>query len=340
MIKLFLKRILVSNKKLLLAFSFLIKLKNSKSYFKHINGHKTFNQFVYSSKKLPFFPISLIIDNNMYGIEYIVRRYSKINNFLMYYIEHGIFFGNHIQSDQLNYFSKKYLVPSSIRSDFLKACNNNIKVVAIGPYIHYANIINLKYLRTKKGKTLLFFPDHTTASILIQQNIKKNIDLINRIKKDYQITNVIISLFYLDLDNSHIKKYKEMGYNIFCAGSKWDYNFMDRLKSVISISDLTISNSVGTHIGYCIYLNKPHTIVNTSYKKKYNYSHKLINNVINSELNTTRAIQTNEIHKYFFREDKSIYLEINKEQYNICSKYWGFEFIRSETEMFDILNEK
>ena len=61
---------------------------------------------------------------------------------------------------------------------------------------------------------------------------------------------------------------------VVTAGYIMDPLFLSRLKSIIQLSDLTMSNNVGTHLGYCIYLNKPHWIVrqkigNTSHNQKH-----------------------------------------------------------------------
>lgn len=46
------------------------------------------------------------------------------------------------------------------------------------------------------------------------------------------------------------------------AGHQLDINFLNRLKTIILLSDYTCSNSIGTHTGYCVYLGKPHLVIN------------------------------------------------------------------------------
>ena len=48
-----------------------------------------------------------------------------------------------------------------------------------------------------------------------------------------------------------------------CAGHAYDPHFLDRLRTLIELSDITLSNNLGTHIGYCVSLGKPHWIIPT-----------------------------------------------------------------------------
>ena len=48
-------------------------------------------------------------------------------------------------------------------------------------------------------------------------------------------------------------------YNV-SAGHRWNNKFMNKLRYLIDNARNTLSFNVGTHVGYCISLNKPHSI--------------------------------------------------------------------------------
>ena len=62
------------------------------------------------------------------------------------------------------------------------------------------------------------------------------------------------------------KHFEEAGFECVCCGHLFDLLFLQRLRSLIEIADATISNGVGSHIGYCVYLNKPHFLVPNEFK--------------------------------------------------------------------------
>jgi regulator of replication initiation timing len=91
-----------------------------------------------------------------------------------------------------------------------------------------------------------------------------------------------------------------------------------------------MSNSVGTHVGYCVYYNKPHYIYIQDLKQvSSNIDYQL---EVDIEKEKQRIDEKTEIANAF----SNISEKVNEEQYHICNKYWGFSKVKSKKEMSDI----
>lgn len=48
---------------------------------------------------------------------------------------------------------------------------------------------------------------------------------------------------------------------VVSCGNRYSEKFLCRQKAIILASDISASNNLGTHLGYCIYLGKPHILL-------------------------------------------------------------------------------
>ncbi|RGZ30770.1 hypothetical protein DW991_22365, partial [Bacteroides thetaiotaomicron] len=231
----------------------------------------------------------------------------------------------------------------------------------IGPYIAYARPLldsnELKSLKKTLGKTLLVFPSHSidkmttqfdntdftlkktlgkTLLVFPSHSIDKmttqfdNTDFtkeILRIKKNNDFKTVIISMYWKDIcEKAELcRAYEDLGFKIVCSGHKNDINFLSRQKSIIELSDITMSNEVGTHIGYCIFLEKPHYL----YSQEISYKESLAE-VIKAENINNDLMQSQLKDKFIVGKAFSSYSEeINEEQKKIVDYYWGTSNIKN-----------
>lgn len=332
------KNFIVSHRSLLIIIRNLIRLRSSINQDDLKIPDSDISDYSDHSKKLKYNPNSQIFDNNLYGTEAVLKKYLGKKTVFDCYIEHGLFFGPHIQLDQKRYYTKKVITFGETRLQHLKRELPEKKAIPIGPYIHYAELTELPFIRLKKGKKLLFFPDHSTTTLSIEQNIVKNIELLNNLKVKYGLDQIVLCLYYLDIDAEKIKLYQEAGFDLFTSGSKWDSSFLNRLKSIIHSCDLTLSTAVGTHVGYCIYLNKPHTIIKLDEPKTFNANHSLAKIVDTIENDSKRLKEVKEIEDEFQAEgNEKLFTCITKSQYEICNKYWGFNYIKDKEELTNIV---
>lgn len=263
--------------------------------------------------------------NDWYGHATVFKKflgYPK-KSILKSVIEHGVFLCSEVTKADINPVLPSYITYSDYRIRYLKRYKKN--VYNIGPFIHYANhyLSRDKLKREKKrlGKNLLFFPSHSAPGLTY---LKDNIKLCKKIQKLGKNFNTIrICLYWSDILQNIQDVYKSFGFECVTAGHVLDPNFLPRLKSIIYSSTFTASNDAGTHVGYCVYLNKAHFI---DYQKPKLTGAK---NLINLTQKYWKAKPYNEVLKCFSK------LENNptRKQKSIIDKYWGTGNVKTKKEL-------
>lgn len=318
----------------------LINFNNNSKRKLNNKTNKLFDWHLYKYKIKPYF-FHPIIDNNFYGIGTSLNLYSglKKNNLIKYYIEHGYFFGSYIAEDSKKYWCKSVITFSDRRANYLKTYNFK-KIYQIGPYIHYADKYSspsdFKKYKTELGKMLLVFPMHSSTGTYLDFDVNLFFDFIDKTKKGYD--SVVISVFWTDLNNEKfINECLSRKYKIFSAGNRYDQFFLCRLKDVINLSDMTISNGVGTHLIYSVYLKKPHYI----FKQKID--EKSMNNKGDLELsiysNNEYEIRKKEMNELELLFGTSFEEKLTPKQYDYCESNFGFNKIKTPKELFKIVYE-
>lgn len=330
----------LSNKIILQILNYFLRLKNKKKYFFETEKRSRLcilDSYEEISKNLPYYPFDLIPDNNLYGISTVIKNYLNYNpkKNLNIHFEHGIYFGSYISKTTIYSYAKKIITISDNRVSILKNKTNKT-CHSIGPYILYAksHIDNkkLQEYKNKLGKVLLVFPSHSIDNLSANYNYDFFIKKIESIKSCYD--SVLVCLYYVDVKNKYlVNLYKSYGYKIVCAGHKYDYNFLSRLKSIILLSDFTISNNIGTHTSYCIAMGKEHRIYNqiVIYEGS-NFNEKNLRN--NEELNTY-FIEKSEIEKVLTLPSN---IQECKNNISLLENYFGItSFIKSREELLKII---
>jgi hypothetical protein len=205
--------------------------------------------------KIPHVPLKLINQSHItFGIKSVIKKkYGKLIKWDTE-IEHGITIGK----DRVNYsyYAKNVITMSNARATLL---SENHHATAIGPYIAYAENIypNRRLVKSKEalGKVLLAFPSHSTPTEAVSFNELSFVENINKIKQNYD--TIIVCLYWVDFMRDSGSYYIEKGFRVVCAGHRYDPFFLSRLRTIITLADHCMTNNVGTHIGYCVYLNKP-----------------------------------------------------------------------------------
>ena len=238
-------------------------------------------------------------------------------------IEHGCFFTPRIYGD----VNGSVAAMGSYRKDVLRKAYPETPIFMLGPYIHYATSYydNEKLARLKKkfSKTLMIFPQHTietatNAKYDMQEFIR---GIITKVAPDFN--TVAACLYWKDFDTELYDILRANGIEIMSAGYRWDYNFIRRLKTIIALADVAISNSIGTHLGYCAFYGKPFKYIDSNIK----ISEKGI-----PPLNENERREINTLGNAFSKE-----LTI-QEQRDACEPYWGFGEIKSKEEIKEISN--
>jgi len=236
-------------------------------------------------------------------------------------IEHGVYFGRNVLEDECLYpeISTIYTY-SPYREEVLKEHFGSAfdkRIIAVGPYIiHAANHLNEKQRAEIKklwGKTLLVFPSHSSPEGSTQFDYTAWIEEI--LRRSVGFDTIVISLFWLDIYNGNYEQYLDKGFVITCCGHRMDPNFLSRQKDLISLADMSMSNDIGTHIGYCISMGVPHYFFHQDVKFEAN----------NDSDRDSDIISANRKREY--RELFGLFSEFNDvitaEQEKAVKYYWG-----------------
>lgn len=333
-----LRRLAIGNKSVLTMVNAFYNLKNRRKFSQLINVNEKRSIFDYSTlaQAIPYAPSDLVIDNNLYGLSYTLKQYAGIDvtRSLDATIEHGVFFGNLVRQDDRIYPVKSIVTYGHRRVAHLQQGAINKEIIPIGPYIHYASSLfsveDFMELKKRLGKVLLVFPSHAIIGISTGYNLKNFIAEIERVRKEFD--TVLISLYWLDALNTQlVSMYEEHGYTVVTSGHRFDLNFLSRQRSIIELADYTMSNSSGTHVGYCIHLNKPHYIFRQ--KIDYLYQNKSAEkHIISSRTNDNELSRQKELEEVcsFFDVDLRT---ITPEHKAVVEEFWGTSFIKTPEEL-------
>ena len=301
----------------------ILLLTRKKKYLEEISHRASLSIFDYEhlAAELPFCPLERIADSNFYGHALSLKEYANVEK-QNFYIEHGLYFDQYISAHTYWKAIKGVITINAERELLLKEKVGK-PAYAIGPYIYYAEpLLNMKEMneiKCKYGKILLFFPSHSCVELASSYDVYGLVDRIKQFSEKNGFDTVFCNLFYHDiLHNNYKNVYEKAGFKIVTSGHRFDYNFIRRLKSLILISDYTIGNSVGTHIGYSILLDRPHYII------------------LDDQYTSTNSLQYKRIAEPFLEAHD----EITKKQKDITSYYWGFDCIKSRDELRHILETK
>lgn len=296
------------------------RILNGKNYFKVIKEREKLSifQYVELSAPIPYYPIEFIRDSNFYGQSNAIRTYAGVHK-LGFAIEHGLYYDDYIPIASFYRTIRKIITFSTYRKKIIQTKLNK-PVLPIGPYIHYAqSYLNEKEMAEIKeiyGKILLFFPSHSSCEGKQTYDIFKTIAKLKELRLKGEFQSVFVNMYYFDiLHTDYAQYYLDAGFIIVTAGHQLDTNFLSRLKSIIALSDYTVSNSVGTHLGYCIWMHKPHYIIDDSI------------------INGTDLKDYKKIGSLFLTYSE----KIQPEQYAVVSEYWGFESVKTPEILKGIL---
>lgn len=290
-------------------------------YKKIINGKQKFycKEFYYG--------------NTFYGHSEIIKEYAGYKGRINACIEHGVYFGNTVlQEEAVNSGMNGLLTFGDKRLEHLNGVAK-VPVVAVGPYIYYTEPMlsedKIKQIKRKNGKTLLVFPTHSIDRVETEFDFDSFGKEIQRVVEMQKIDHVMVCLFYKDINIGRDEYYLKRGYQIVCSGYRCDPMFLRRLKTFILLSDYTMSNNIGTNIGYCISLDKPH----------YTYKQKLSYNAY-TRMDMENVMQGNMLDQEM-QEVRDAFSDVTEEitplQRKVCDKYWGTKYIKSKKDMYKIL---
>ncbi|MCF0061297.1 hypothetical protein MUK70_18815 [Dyadobacter chenwenxiniae] len=293
------------------------------------------------SAPLPYHPEFYFDDCNYYGILFQLLKYANIDindsRFPRHeiYLEHGIVIGNLVREDSV-ILARKTLTYSNYRAQFILEKTGKTPSL-IGPYIHYVEGLldqeALSKVKKSLGRVLLVFPSHSIGAVAAEYDKKQFCLEIEKRKAGYD--TVLVCIYWKDTLNGDHEYYQKMGYKLTTAGHRDDLYFLDRLKSIILLADMVMSNSTGTHIGYSLFFNKPNYIFrqDVSLIAKSKSGDNLLKSHYQPEVTSTKSRDNQLLYDTF-----NIFSgEITSEQHNLANYIWGFDCIKTPEELKAIL---
>ncbi len=308
-----------------------------KIYYSKIKNRKKISLTDIRNLSKPIHPLWIMTQelhypNMSYSHAAILKKYCGIgsNYRIKTVIEHGIYFNSDfVENIDIESDLPMIITFSQYRKKALEKKTDK-KIVAVGPYVHYANhYLSTRELASEKkrlGKCLLAFPNHSTLLVKVHYDAEKYARVLKRLGKKFD--TVRVCLYWKDINLGADQIYKKYGFECVSAGHMFDPLFLPRLKSIIETSTITTSNVVGTHIGYSLYLNKPHYLYKQSFKV-IGDPEQIANNDIT--LLNEDVYQLERVLAKFSGK-------ITKDQKELIGYYWGFDQIKSPSEMKNIFD--
>lgn len=236
-----------------------------------IQDFETFQELVKLWKKEKNFSSALNVykcvgsESLLYGhlhalCDYCGMEYHN-SNLLFPKIKHGMYFWEKPSQWIFESADFNYIFQGTDKIGIIHDINPYIPAYSVGPYVHYARDyytdVEFRNLKKQIGKTLLVFPFHSYETRKLSCDSKKLVDDIY-LRYASEFDTIMVSIYWNDVDNEICKLFKEKGAMLVSNGFRGDDNFIRRLKAIIQLSDVTLGNDLGSHIGYSIYLGKPH----------------------------------------------------------------------------------
>ena len=279
------------------------------------------------TKPLKFHPFVPNTENNLYGNGYVIEREFNHIDLNVTAIEHGLYIGSIVPERHLLDTFNSIITFSEYRKKFIETKTDK-EIVTIGPYIKYAVPLysqeKINCEKKRLGKTLVVFPSHSIDCVYAKYDINLFIKYIKELKNKFNFDTILICLYWKDIALGMQQKYIEAGFNVVSAGHSYDPYFLSRLKTIILLSDATLTNAVGTHVGYAVSLNKPIQIWDKS-QVKY---HPIPGNEIKAEKELTmRQGGDLDTHREAVSHIKNVFSSFNhvlsEEQKSCVKYYWG-----------------
>lgn len=270
-----------------------------------------------------------------YGALSVLLDYAGLGCFTMpprnLGVQHGYVF--EICNWEKSKLEKRNLVWSKKIVEMYHGFTSNPDVYAIGSAFFYAqSLLNKRDLdqeRKRLGKNLLAFPMHSQGCVDTKYDPSKFLNVL--LEERSRFDTVRVCMYWKDiLKGSHLF-FKDAGFEVVCNGHIFDSNFLCRQKTLFELADATISNGVGSHIGYSVFMGKPHWLIDDEYE------------YVNSQRGGDAKDLTDVSMKDNYQRVKAAFLDntdydITKQQQDIIDEFWGVSDMKNPDELRELLS--
>ena len=281
----------------------------------------------------------LIMSNEGYGHEYWLKEYSGYRGDVFAQIEHGVYFGRNV-SPHVNVIPNEWEISAFLtygpyRKKLICEAYPNALVQAVGPYIQYVKT-DENYREELRGslqpgqRTLVLFPAHSVSNGYIQFSHEALIQKCIGYARNRGINNLIVCLSPMDINGSLANAYRENGFVVATCGNVAN-DFLPRQRAIFELADITISNAMGTHIGYSIYMGVPHRII-----EPVSLDAKVAGRCIAPGVDLRAYSMERDLFlEAFYIDDEG--RQTTPLQQNLYEEYWGGNICLEPDEMFEVL---
>jgi hypothetical protein len=270
----------------------------------------------------------------LYGALSAMIDYAGISSFSMpptnLGVQHGYVF--EIRNWEKSKLEKRNLVWSKELVKMYHQYTSNPDIYAVGAAFFYAkSLLNKEQLYSEKqrlGKNLLAFPMHSQSNVDTNYDPDKFLNILVDERKRFD--TVRVCMYWKDILRGSHKVFQNAGFECVCNGHLFDPNFLRRQKTLFELADATISNGVGSHIGYSLFMEKPHWLIDDEYE------------YVNTEKGGDADDLTDVSTKDNFQRVKNAFLDnadyvITQEQRDVIEEFWGISDMKTPDELKDIL---
>lgn len=265
-----------------------------------------------------------------YGAFSVLKEYAGLETFVLpphkLGLQHGYVFEMHTWEQSK--LELRNLVWSDKLVKMYQEHTDNKDIYAIGaPFFYAKSLLSKMQIDTEKkrlGKNLLAFPMHSSVCCDTDFDPNKFISILEEERKHYD--TVRVCLYWKDILRGSHKVYLEHGFECVCNGHINDMNFLRRQKALFEIADATISNGIGSHVGYSVFMEKPHKLIKDSYHYKGGDGVQL----------------TDMMTKDNFKRVEKAFLESNdyvitQGQRDVVEEFWGLSCFKTQEELRSLL---
>lgn len=275
--------------------------------------------------------------NSRFAIAHALRKYANWNKPINAVIEHGVYYDDDLKDMEV--YNNRFpglMTFGPVRYNFLnKLIGHEKEIVKLGPHIAYVDSLlsddELKTLKKELGSVFLAIPTHSIESHKLEFDYE---GLIADIKeKGANYDTILVNVYYMDVIFGRHQVYLDAGFKVVTSGHRSDLNFLPRLKSIISLADMTMTNRFSTPIGYCLHLNKPHYIYNQE------LTWKPTEKALDFHADTKVDKMEDKLAKYN-KVFSNFSTKITPDQMEVYNNIWGGnESVKSKEELYSIFEK-
>lgn len=193
-----------------------------------------------------------------YGHDILLKRAAQmplVGRPLPFLLEHGVNYSEESSFEDPQPWVKAYLCMGPQRAARLHE-RFGAHGIAVGPYINYARPVmepaQLASLKLKLGRVLLVIPVHTVAQVKRRWSATEMIGLIEDHRRAAGIDTVIWQSYWKDAPPPELPG----NWLLACNGHPSNPWFLDCQRTLLELTDVMVTFTLGSHLGYALALGK------------------------------------------------------------------------------------